>query len=170
MNVEVMRSYGGFDLNYTVGCDNILMRKFLKDERKCAYIPTVIANYSDGGFSSKEENYSKNARVYAASFYNLVGKESGISVNDCEALYHCWSFEHKSVSFNLKIAQKIKIEAWRNCFLQRFQSYLDAIETRNYYMLNLPILSLKYRDYQRERYYRLFNKIPIFSVIKKGEQ
>ncbi|MDR1451899.1 MAG: glycosyltransferase [Helicobacteraceae bacterium] len=169
MSVKAMREYGGFDLNYPVSCDNMLMRVFLKDQRKYVYIQRVAVAYSDGGFSSQKENYQKNARVYAESFYNLVGKHFGLKLDECESLYQLRLFKHCSERVTLKLAERISVKPWRDYLLAKYGEYLarKATGAAKYYVFG-KILLLKIVRKPKKIKWFLFGILPIYVKRKRS--
>jgi glycosyltransferase len=152
MSVGAMREYGGFDLNYPVGCDNMLMRAFLKDQRKFVYVERIAVAYSDGGFSSQLENYLKNENAYAKSFYELAGKDFALEINKCRLLFHLQLFKERSKRFVLELADRISIALWKDYFLDQYNKYQAK--------------TVKFKTVK----YHLFGKILLLKIVRKSNK
>lgn len=120
VNTNVMKELGGFDFDYKLSLDNYFMLKLLLNNKKSAYIKQSLVNFRQGGWSSKQDLVAFK-KEYAENFYNQIGKDFNMTLNECEELWCFNVIDKKSRSYCLKLAKKIKIESWRKVFLNKIE-------------------------------------------------
>lgn len=97
---QVFEIIGNYDLKYKVFADWLFnLRCFRSDKIKKQYLDLVIANYEEGGISSK----IGNDPAFKKDFPVIVGKEFGF-------FYYllCWLFLRETYLFNYIYERKIK--------------------------------------------------------------
>jgi len=164
MSTKTIREFGGFDLTFPLCCDDRMFLRLLAEGRRYVFWPKPIANFRQGGFSSKQTGYQNE---YAQNFYNQFGKTWGMTFEECKAIYLLNSFSNNSISNNFKLAKKIKNKEWRCFFKKKYKEYLASLKQTTFSLFGvIPIFKLRREPHSGCIY--LFGFIPVLRKQKGG--
>jgi len=157
LKMDIIRNYGGFDLTFPLCCDDRMFLRLLADKKKYVYWPKPLANFRNGGFSSRQTGYQNE---YAQNFYNKFGKSWGMTFSECYTLYNEYAFSNKSVEYNKKLARKIRNDEWRRFYLKRYKEHLASLKQTTLYLFGFIPVIKKRVEYSGACLY-LFGIIPV---------
>lgn len=129
IKTSVVKELKGFDTSYKVSADSDLMIKLVALKKKYIYIPEIIASYRSGGMSGRY--ILRTRKDHSSAFYKHIGRDMGLSLNECFSIWNFSLFKEKNICYCLKIGKKLKKEEWRKeylCHLRKFDSVKKQIK------------------------------------------
>lgn len=166
VSMDVMREFGGFDVNKGVSLDNHMMLKLQIKNKKPVYIDKPLVTFRQGGWSStlKKAVIKKD---YQNDFYNQIGKNFGLTFDECGEIWCFSAIKNKKEKYCRELAQKIKNEKWQKTFSDKLEQKLnDKIIGYRYLFKSIPVLKIIQNKYGDDIKYYLFNFIPLWKIKK----
>lgn len=117
VRTRVLRAYGGFDPSFPVLSDSHLMLRLYRDRVPSVHIAAFLADYELGGLSTVRENQAH--ADHARAFYETFGRTSGLTVDECRALWHYDGIHRLSQETSRAIGRKLPYESWRRVWTCR---------------------------------------------------
>ncbi|MFA7658242.1 MAG: glycosyltransferase [Candidatus Gastranaerophilaceae bacterium] len=164
VSMEVMREFGGFRIEDGNSPDNYMMLELQIKNKKHAHINKSLVTFRQGGWSS-QLNSLKIKEGYQNNFYNQIGKDFGLTFEECGDIWCFNAIQNKDEKYCRKLAEKIKNGEWKRTFLDKLNQKVTD-EAVYYHLLFgfIPFIKQKQdRAKGRTRYY-LFNFIPIWKT------
>lgn len=168
VKTSVLRLIGGFDDSYTIAADTDLMIRLYARGTAYVKVPLCIVTYRIGGLSS--QNQLQSRMEHSTAFYKHIGKEIGLSRDDCFLL--CWNprlFDELSREQLLDLIIKVPREYGLEYLIQELidRTYLNKSVSINkrYYLLGF-IPFIKYEWNNNCKCVKLFNHLILFKIVK----
>lgn len=165
VKTDLIRTLGGFDLNYISMADNHIMMKLHSQGYKDVYIDETIVTFRPGGFSSSVVGQVKQDHIEC--FCNLYKEKLNMTKRDCEILY---GFNYLNFDFNQNIDLYLKLAyymPWQKIFLEKYISITKAIDDAALYWFKiLPVFKIKRFNNIFKIY---FLGLPIFKLKSEEE-
>jgi len=145
VKTEILKTIGGFDVNYPSMADNQLMMKLHSQDYKYVHVDETIISFRVGGFSAGMSDKVKESHI--ENFYNLYKEKLNLTMGDCNNLY-CFDFTglemQQAVDLCLKLAH---YPQWQRLFLER---YIPTVKRPNslkfYWFKKIPVFKIKKLD------------------------
>lgn len=167
VKTSVLRNIGGFDTSYKISADTEMMIRLYSQKATYVKVPFSIVSYRVGGYSS--QNQLESRIDHSKAFYEHIGKNVGLSLNDC---FLCWNqclFNELPRGEQLELISKIPQEYGLKHLLHEFMSkvYIGTeVPCNKWYYLFGFIPIIKYVNCGNEKYYRLFNFLYILRSVE----
>lgn len=157
---EVLRSLGGFDLNYPSMADNQLMMKLHAKDYKPVYVDETIITFRTGGFSSGVVHDVKKDHIEC--FYDLYKDKLNLTNEDCTNLY-CFDYLNYDINQNIDLCVKLgHYPQWQKLFLQRCMHRIQIPDKLKFYWFKkLPVFKIKKYGSEYKMY---FIGLPVFKL------
>lgn len=134
---DVLNAIKGFDLQYKISADSDVMLRLYHDSYSAVYSSRVFSNFRAGGVSGENTETARND--HAKAFYNYFGKEAGLSISDCVALWCYNGIGSLSYADALRILIALPEQTWR---MEWWRKMCDGYDGK---MLAVNKKSLVYR-------------------------
>lgn len=138
-STKLLREVGGFNLNYEIALDDFLTLELLLTGQKYAYVPKPLVTYYYGGWSyqTKPEEFRES---YAINFYERLGKNMGLTMDECRDLWHLEAVNNRSKDYCKNLAKKIKVPEWRNTLLEKLKQKEGKYFKQTFSFIGIPFL------------------------------
>lgn len=114
---ELLKQFNGFDLSYKISADSDLMIRLFAQKKKAVYVNLAFVRYHEGGISS--QNMSQCHIEHATAFYRWIGKQCGLSLQDCLNLRN-GAYLALPWPELLNLATKLEYKGWIKEILVRY--------------------------------------------------
>ena len=156
VSTAAMKRIGGFELNNAIADIDVMM-KLIKYNYKSIFVDRIISIFSEGGWSTTE-GFSLQRNDFVQSFYNILGKDRGLTLTDCQNLYagKCYGILSPKELFSL--GMKLRNYEWVTAFFNRDFIILRVNPkqpsekkcTKKIKFLGVPLLKI-YSDSKRKK-------------------
>lgn len=158
---SVLGEVGGFDISHAVSADSDLMIKLIAMKKKHVFIPDRLVSYRSGGISNLHSGVTREE--HSKAFCRYLGKDIGLTEEECSLLWNFSILGEKSFWFCLKFGRKLKKPDWMMEYYKRLFGYANL---KNLVKKILPwaiITKIAFLKHllkgEREYYRRLFKWI-----------
>ena len=142
---EILRELGGFSEKYLANDNHLMLRVVLG--YKPVYVDRVVVDFHEGGISGgMVADAARMKSETTGFFYELFGKNAGLSRSECQSLYErqCFSLPHNDV---FRIGSKLCKPFW----------------VRRYFELHDEQAKNRRSCGSRQVRFKLFGRIPLLS-------
>lgn len=143
IKTDVIRAYNGFDLKYKISADSDLVCKLIANNVKSVHTNKLVVAYKDGGISSKNSEIIHTE--HSDSFYNHIGKELCLSLEECFLLYRFTILETFDKQRYVTIFDKLmRINInWAKAYKKQIFKYLHVDNFEEITNLNWKIYKIR---------------------------
>lgn len=171
VKTDLLKSIGGFNTSYKISADTEMMIRLYANKASFVKVPSCIATYRVGGYSSQNQDQSR--LDHSAAFYEHIGKNIGLSLNDCFLLWNLRFFEELPRDQQLALINKVPaeygVEHLLREFIVRYCSDSKFLVNRRYYIFGfIPFLKSEYCG--NKRFLWLFNVLNILKIIDNNKK
>ncbi len=167
VRTDLLKKVGGFDISYKISADTEMMIRLYAQKAIYVKVPSCIVSYRVGGYSS--QNQLQSRIDHSTAFYKSIGKDIGLSVNDC---FLCWNqsfFDELPKNQQLELILKIPLEYGQEYLLREFVARMhvssEMLSNKWYYLFGfVPIVNCEYKG--NKRYLRLFGILNILTSVE----
>lgn len=155
VKTNVIKELDTFNSNIKISLDNYQMLQLVVKKKKAVYLPEPIVTFRMGGISAVEDVQE----VFASYFYDCIGKEYGMSFDECKNLWLLKCIDECDILYNLSILCKLKRTDWRTYFYNKLNQkkfsksetsvVFDELREQNEYF--------KIRSNKMSEYFHLLN-------------
>lgn len=115
VKTEILRSGGGFNLDYRVSSDSDVMLRLYHDNVPFIHSSHKFACYRLGGLSTAQREASR--RDHAAIFFKYFGEKAGLSLDQCMGIWNYETTRGGSYDACAEILVKLPVPEWRAAWL-----------------------------------------------------
>lgn len=167
VRTELLRSLGGFNLDYKVSADTEMMIHLCALDARFVVVNDELVTYRVGGYSSQCQHQSRID--HSTAFYLYIGQHVGLSQHDCFLLWDRRFFEELAPDAQLALICRVPARYGQHALIEEYVRRMQARQhsDKRYYLFGfLPVLKSRMRG-NKTKYY-LFGVLPLWKVKEAG--
>lgn len=125
VKTEVLRRFGGFDIDYLICADNDLTMRLFASGCRCIKNRKIFVCYRDGGISATNGALAK--KEHGSAFYEHFGKDLGLTKERCVGLWYYSDINQSEYEDCLRTLVLLPRVEWRKIWAEKM---IEAFQMR----------------------------------------